>query len=395
MLPGLFPYDFLSEQEIIKANLERLSQAFGTLEHKIFQGAQHGTALWVSAQIHGDEPAGSVAIDRVIREINDGSINLKSGYVVFAPRLNKAAIAINERFVDRNLNRRFLPTVLGTKPTEEDIIQSQAVKALDRFCTNASGQAFVLDLHSFHAPGEPHSWIYTDSHNPKQGRLRTALGAGTSYQQNFDFVSSLGPSRILCGWAAAYRGVSDPDEIKATTINPDVNASLATKILDGLGYKELAQRQAVLTALRREATSLGQRAYDLGAVSTTVECGQHTSDQGAEVAYTAIRRALAHTGITDVYEPQSIPRAFDLITTKEVHFKLAGDRLASRFHDLDALTTRQPVILDRLGQPRIITPAAASGEEYVTLFHNPNPNLPTGIEIAYLATRRKSAQLTA
>jgi hypothetical protein len=76
---------------------------------------QPGTRLVVLGAVHGDEVCGTRAIERVVAELDAGTLTLVKGRVTFVPVTNPLAYAQKRRAGDRNLNRKLQPT---TAPRE-------------------------------------------------------------------------------------------------------------------------------------------------------------------------------------------------------------------------------------------------------------------------------------
>lgn len=73
----------------------------------------HWTKPWINLlilwAIHGNEPCGPVAIQRIINEIENNQIEIKTWSVTFIPVCNPEAYKQNKRYIDANLNRIFKP----------------------------------------------------------------------------------------------------------------------------------------------------------------------------------------------------------------------------------------------------------------------------------------------
>jgi succinylglutamate desuccinylase len=76
-------------------------------EREIFRlSHQHeGPLLVISAGVHGNEPSGVIALDRVRRYLEAKRVPIKGDFIGMAGNLK--ALDISERFVDQDLNRSF------------------------------------------------------------------------------------------------------------------------------------------------------------------------------------------------------------------------------------------------------------------------------------------------
>ena len=72
-----------------------------------FLGLEPGLSVLILGGVHGDEICGTKAINQVIRLINNGKINIKSGKITMIPVTNPLAARKKNRIGDRNLNRCF------------------------------------------------------------------------------------------------------------------------------------------------------------------------------------------------------------------------------------------------------------------------------------------------
>lgn len=126
-----------------------------------FSGTLPGPTLMVTAGIHGNEPAGVEALRRVGRQLEQGNIPLRGDLVGLAGNLQ--ALAQGRRFVDRDLNRAWLPERVSAiragesaaPPSTEDREQAGLLRAVDEARAAARGDLFFLDLHTSSADGCP------------------------------------------------------------------------------------------------------------------------------------------------------------------------------------------------------------------------------------------------
>ncbi len=126
-------------------------------------GAAHGPVLVALGGIHGNEPAGLFAAERVLarlareRMVERGL--LRGTFVVLAG--NRAALATGARFLARDLNRGWSDEALTALPDRaqaqaEDREQAELKAAIDDAFTGAPVDArYFVDLHTTSAPGVP------------------------------------------------------------------------------------------------------------------------------------------------------------------------------------------------------------------------------------------------
>ncbi len=255
-----------------------------------------GPKLIVLGAVHGSEKCGTVAIHRVLSEIDSGAIEIAKGTVTFVPIANPKAYAQNTRNGDRNLNRRLRPEVA---PKEfEDHVANWLCPLLQRHDA-------LLDLHSFQAQGQPFATVGPVNND---GALQPFKFA----DEELALVRRLGVGRVVDGWLQTYavgverRRNTRPAELDRTELDPQY----------GVGTTEYMR--------------------SVGGWAITLECGQHTDPNAPNVGYQAIRNAMAHLGITAEPDPTARPmeglQLFDVID--KVH---ADDAFAKDWQSFDPL----------------------------------------------------------
>ena len=117
------------------------------------RGPNAGPTLICVGGIHGNEPAGVVALERVLAALNGRSAHVDGEFVALAG--NRSALAARKRFVDRDLNRAWTDERLARLRSEgdlngdtEDREQVELLTALDDAVTDSRGPVYVLDLHT-------------------------------------------------------------------------------------------------------------------------------------------------------------------------------------------------------------------------------------------------------
>ena len=110
--------------------------------------------------IHGNEPAGLLAVERVLdriareRMVERGVV--RGTFVALSG--NRVALAEGRRFIDRDLNRGWSDDapVSATGGTSEDREQGELVAAIEgAFAAAPAGGRYFVDLHTTSAPGVP------------------------------------------------------------------------------------------------------------------------------------------------------------------------------------------------------------------------------------------------
>jgi len=119
-----------------------------------------GPTLLVVSGLHGNEPAGVVASQKVVSALSDRAEALR-GRIHFLTG-NRSALAAGVRYLDRDLNRAWTPARLrllraGAPPgfeldvAREDREQRELLAELERVL-ELSGPAYALDLHTTSGP---------------------------------------------------------------------------------------------------------------------------------------------------------------------------------------------------------------------------------------------------
>lgn len=102
-----------------------------------------GPKVLVLGAIHGNEPAGTKAIQKAIDFLNHNSLN--NGLVTFVPICNPAAKTHNLRYIKDNLNR-----ILYRHQPVDSLEKDYA----NQICDLIASHDYVLDLHSTHLKGD-------------------------------------------------------------------------------------------------------------------------------------------------------------------------------------------------------------------------------------------------
>lgn len=308
-----------------------------------YASAQPGPRLIVLGAVHGDEVCGTRAIERVVREIDAGTLRLVAGRVTFVPVTNPLAYAERRRAGDRNLNRKLAPT---TAPREhEDHVANW-------LCPLLAAHEVLLDLHSFRTPGMPFVFVGPpDNAGPVEPFAQAAREQAIALR--------LGVERAVDGWLATYA---------AGTVR----------------RRELAPRFPDAVLDLDPAYGIGTTEYmrSVGGCAVTLECGQHEDPRAVDVGHRAIVNTLAHLGLSAGADP--VPalgmQGWGLC---EVVDKLnRDDAFAKPWRSFDPVRAGERIGTRADGAP-VLAPFDA-----VIVF--PNPDAQAGQEWFYLA--RESAR---
>jgi uncharacterized protein len=303
-----------------------------TLRAHHFAGLAPGPKLIVLGAVHGNEVAGTRGIQRVLGELDRGEWCVERGALTLVPVTNALAYAQGTRMGERNLNRRLLPT--DTPRDNEDRIAN-------RLCPWLAAHDVLLDLHSFRSPGRPFTM-----RGPADNR--GALEPFSHAQAEGRFAAHLGPTRIVEGWLSAYA------------------QGIARRQARGFGVDDHPDYGVGTTEWMRRS----------GGYGVTLECGQHDDPQAPEVAYRAIRQAVALLQLADLplLAPADSFERLKLATVIDrVHER---DRFVRDWTSFDAVARGQtiaeradgsPVVAERDGHIVFPDPSAKPGHEWFYL----------------------------
>ena len=263
--------------------------------HRI-AGLAPGPRLIVTGAVHGNETAGTQGIRRVLAEIDAGDIEIVRGGVTFVPVCNPLAYNHMRRMGERNLNRRLQPT--ATPQDNEDRIANA-------LCPLLAEHDVLLDLHSFRSPGQP---FVMRGPADNRGTLEPFAHAAAEAH----LAAHVGPARLVDGWMEAYAaGVARRRQLALTPGAVHEDPSY------GVGTTEYMRAQ--------------------GGWGLTLECGQHDDPAAPEVAWHAIRQALALLGLAELpLAPPAAPTEC-LTLTEVVDRHAVEDRFVKTWTSFDAL----------------------------------------------------------
>jgi uncharacterized protein len=303
-----------------------------------FATSKPGTRLIVTGAVHGNETCGSVAIRRVLREIEAGSIGIVAGAVTFVPVTNPLAYERRQREGERNLNRKLAPT--DTPHEFEDHVANW-------LCPLLAQHDALLDLHSFRTPGEPFALVGPEDNSG-------ALEPFTHAAREQALVLRLGVRRIVDGWLSTY--AAGVEQRRARRLREgDTVADLHADY--GVGTTEYMRRR--------------------GGFACTLECGQHDEPGAQDVAYRAILNTLAHLRLIDAPDPAPARDVEALRLFEVVDRHHAADQFARPWQSFDAVRAGELIATRHDGS------ALHAQMEGRIVF--PNPSAEPGKEWFYLA----------
>ena len=145
----------LTENTVSEANLASSERLIGHVK-----GSSVGPTLVFVAGIHGNEPAGVIAVKNVIRTLEADQIQINGS--LYAISGNLKAAEKNERFLSQDLNRmwqtervRLLRQGKIDDELEETPEQIEILNMLDKIRVEEKGPFYFLDLHTTSGPTIP------------------------------------------------------------------------------------------------------------------------------------------------------------------------------------------------------------------------------------------------
>lgn len=247
------------------------------IETVTFEALEPGPTLLFLGRVHGNEPCGTVAILEAIEKFRSGARVLKQGRVMFVPVCNPKAAELNQRFVDRNLNRMLFPK--EHKTAYEDHIDPVLCRVLEQ-------ADWLVDLHSYTVGGPPFVLIDTPA------AADSALAAAT------------GVADWVYGWAQSYAD-------SGVAVDPRLSQ----------GTTEYARLH--------------------GAVSITVECGQHDAPDSIDNAHQIVESALVALGYIDGAALEPAPRIHQM---RRAYFKEKEGAFTQDWTQFQAVAEGTPIV---------------------------------------------------
>ena len=256
-----------------------------------------GPALVVLGGVHGDEPCGTLAVERVLAQFTAGTLSLARGRCTLVPVANPLARRLQRREGQRNLNRHFQPS--AAPADYESAIAN-------RLCPVLAEHDVLLDLHSFQAAGEAFAMIGPRDNAGSLEPFARATEEGW-------LARHLGSTTVVEGWLDIY----------AAALTRRGLAVDGEALAFGLGTNEWMRSQ--------------------GGYGITLECGQHADPAAPQVGYRAIRATLALLGLIDAPPPPRPPPPRLLRLAGVMERAAPGDRFVRDWASFDRVVLGQPI----------------------------------------------------
>ncbi|MBP9779053.1 succinylglutamate desuccinylase/aspartoacylase family protein [Candidatus Gracilibacteria bacterium] len=181
-----------------------------------------GKTILIFGAIHGNETCGPQAIHDIMHEIDIGSIELKSGKIIFVPICNPLAFEQGKRYIDVNLNRII-------KKHSKPLLYEE--KLANILCDYFDGADVLLDLHSISSEGTP--FAFQDYYDNETNA----------------YIKILGVQDIITGWPEMYQGTSDMGTVEYGDTKGVIGTVLECGNHNDI-YAAIVAKKAILNTLK-------------------------------------------------------------------------------------------------------------------------------------------------
>lgn len=197
------------------------------------RGSLAGPTLLILGGIHGNEPAGVLAANRVVTRIQERRADLRGEVVLF--RGNTRALERNVRYIDADLNRQWTDDDVwisesgnGGRPEMSELLeQAELLVALREVVSRARGDVYFVDLHTTSASGKPFATVGDTLRNRRFAlSFPVTIVLGLEEQINGTLLESINNlGAITMGFEAGqHEAVTSVDHHEAVIWNATVAA---------------------------------------------------------------------------------------------------------------------------------------------------------------------------
>ena len=134
-----------------------------------YSAGKQGNLLWVTAGVHGNEPSGVIALQRVFKVLEEEKPKINGRILGICGNLK--ALQNNKRFVDQDLNRTWTKENLNSDNDEVHEINEMfdIVNLLEQYPEKDFNQRYFLDCHTTSSPSIPYSSVQDVNDNLEWG----------------------------------------------------------------------------------------------------------------------------------------------------------------------------------------------------------------------------------
>ena len=238
---------------ISTATHKQTSQLSNPGEHLIaaIRGNLPGPTLLIFGSIHGNEPAGVLAAERVLPRLQERRADLRGEVVML--RGNTRALQRNVRYINADLNRLWRTDSASTAESgnflpfeaSERVEQRELLAVLKEVISRARGDVYFVDLHTTSAQGKPFATVGDTLRNRRFAQhfpVTIVLGLEEQIEGTLlEYINNLGA--VTMGFEAGqHEATTSVDHHEAVIWN----ATFATGNLRREDVIELDHLQSVL-----------------------------------------------------------------------------------------------------------------------------------------------------
>lgn len=131
--------------------IEDISRVIGK-----YEGKEKGPLLLVTAGVHGNEPSGVLALQKIFKELEDSKMPIKGTFLGLSG--NKKALQQEKRFIDEDLNRTWTKENLQKDhpETHEQTEMFEIIDLLNNYSKKEFPKRFFLDCHTTSSDSLPY-----------------------------------------------------------------------------------------------------------------------------------------------------------------------------------------------------------------------------------------------
>ena len=238
---------------ISTATHKQTSQLSNPGEHLIaaIRGNLPGPTLLIFGSIHGNEPAGVLAAERVLPRLQERRADLRGEVVML--RGNTRALQRNVRYINADLNRLWRTDSASTAESgnflpfeaSERVEQRELLAVLKEVISRARGDVYFVDLHTTSAQGKPFATVGDTLRNRRFAQhfpVTIVLGLEEQIEGTLlEYINNLGA--VTMGFEAGqHEATTSVDHHEAVIWN----ATFATGTLRREDVTEVDHLQSVL-----------------------------------------------------------------------------------------------------------------------------------------------------
>lgn len=274
-----------------------------TLDVFTYDTGIEGPTLLLLGAVHGNEPGGTKAIQKIQDQLKEKALQLKCGKIIMVPQVNKKAGEDGLRYLDQDFNR-----ILNQETLHKKAGLTHEEKLVHLLAPVMQEADMMLDLHSFTAK-DGATCVFADY--PDEKVLEMAKASNAPF--------------VITGWPEAF---ADHPE--------------------------------------KQADGTETYMHSLGKPGITYEGGQHDDPKTKENLYQAIENVLILEGMLDGEIAPNAEQKIINVTQAVFNDELASGHYpkpARDFYNLEFVEEGTPIVVD--GEDVLI--GAGAGGSYILL----------------------------